>query len=125
MKIQKTRPGMPSIRRSRWLEAALITAAIAALSISIISGGKTEKAQPQAISQPQIQMAAQTAPQPPKQQVEKRTPQSQNQAAAKAAPGAGGMMIFVDPETGQIREPESGEAEELARTQATASRERA
>jgi hypothetical protein len=123
MKDQRITNGTPSIRRSCWLKAVLITAAVAALSISIIPGEKTEKAQPQAIFRPATQMVAQTAPQPQPQQ--KGTPQIRNQAVAKAASGADGMMAFIDPETGQIREPEAWEAEQLARTQAEAAKQRA
>lgn len=113
MKDQRSAQGVLSIRRSRWLRAALVAAAFAALSLSVTPGGMRKKARPQlpsGISQPQIQAAGQTIP------------QQQVQAAGKTTPAASGIKVFIDPATGRIREPEAWEVEQLNRMQAESSR---
>jgi hypothetical protein len=119
MKYQRL-PHEASIRRSRWIFAALVFAACALLLLAVIPGGVMKQAPPHAqiaVSQPQHQAPLQTASQPEKPVATNSAPQKVNEAAPKSLPVASGMRVFVDPVTGQMREPEAWEEQELSRQQ--------
>jgi hypothetical protein len=108
------------IRRSRRIFAAVVFAAFALLLLAVITGGVMKQAPPRSqivVSQPQHQAPLKPASQLEKPVTTKSAPQEVNEAAPKASPAASGMRVFVDPATGQIREPEAWEEQELSRQQ--------
>jgi hypothetical protein len=120
MKEQRSTHGLFLSWRSRWFKAAMLAAVFVILFLSAISGRVTKKAEPQPQSgnkQIQIQTPGQALPQTPIQTAAKTTPQLRKRATATAAPSTGGMMAFIDPATGQIREPEASEIQALTKVQ--------
>ena len=108
--------GTPLPGRSRWLKAAVFAAALVALCLLVTPVGVKRQVQPPAAIGKMIvpvQSAGQATLQPPIRKAENTTPKSGNKAVTKAASATGGMMAFIDPDTGQIREPEAAEVQSL------------
>jgi hypothetical protein len=119
MKHQRL-PHEAMIRRSRRILAAVVFAAFALLLLAVIPRGVMKQESPgvqSGITQLQQQAELKPATPPEKPAAIKIAPQAVNEASVKASPAASGMRVFVDPVTGQIREPEAGEEQELSRQQ--------
>lgn len=108
------------IHRSRRILAAVVVAAFALLLLAVIPRGGMKQESPRAqrgITQPQQQASLKPATQPEKPAAIKTAPHIVNKPSVKASSAASGMRVFIDPATGQLREPEAWEEQALSNQQ--------